>query len=710
MRLTLRTLLAYLDDTLPPAEIKEIGLKVAESDAAQELIARIKQVTRRRRLTTPPATGPDARFDPNTIAEYLDNLLSPEQVAEVEKTCLESDVHLAEIAACHQILTLVLGEPALVPPTARQRMYGLVRGREAVPGRRAAVTTANGAGDPLLGDTDDNLLGLPQHSASWLRWALPLAALVLLGVLAVIGWNSLSTAVPTKTVAQKADNGNPDPGKAAPVDPGENKGDGNKADPSKADPPKKEPDPIKKDQEQPKQEADPVKPAPVELVAGKYPLPSEERREIGRYVLQAGPTPSLLLTEPDGKPGWQRVQPDGMVGTRQRLLALPGYHGVIRTTGGVQLRLAGNVPEFVPLPLLESAVVVYAPRQPVDLEFTLDRGRVLVANEKMTGPANVRVRFHREVIGKQVNEEVWDLTLDEGGEVGLELAGRHTSQTPFGSGLSPLAELNLVVLKGTARVKVGYQTFTMQGPPGPGLLTWNNVDKGVQGPVHLKEVPVLWAKSLPRNELADRTKRAIDELFKGFANEKVPVEVTLQQALKSEDSAQRVLAILCMGAIDDLSALIDALGDEDGQHSDVRLVAIHALRHWLGRNDEQQDKLYDSIRNKGALLDKKYSRDEAETVMTLLHGFTDQQRGEPETYESLIANLRHNKIGIRELAYWHLIRMVPQGRAIPYDPAGTTDQRQFTFEQWKKLVPEGKLPPTGQATPAAGGKGTPMPK
>src|SRR5438477_23374 len=144
MRLTLRTLLAYLDDTLEPTEIKQIGQKVAESDAAQELIARIKQVTRKRRLTTPPLTGPGAKFDPNLIAEYLDNELDGEQVAEIEKVCLESDVHLAEIAACHQILTLVLGEPALVPPTARERMYGLVKGREAIPFRKAAKDKPGG--------------------------------------------------------------------------------------------------------------------------------------------------------------------------------------------------------------------------------------------------------------------------------------------------------------------------------------------------------------------------------------------------------------------------------------------------------------------------------------------------------------------------------------------------------------------------------------
>src|SRR5438105_7760798 len=170
MRLTLRTLLAYLDDTLEPSEIKQIGQKVAESDAAQELIARLKQVTRRRRLTTPPDTANGEPFDPNTVAAYLDNELPSEQVAELEKLCLESDVHLAEVAACHQILTLVLGEPALVPPTARERMYGLVKGREAIPFRKARLREGAGEGEPAERLTDDPLLpGLPA-SRGWLLW------------------------------------------------------------------------------------------------------------------------------------------------------------------------------------------------------------------------------------------------------------------------------------------------------------------------------------------------------------------------------------------------------------------------------------------------------------------------------------------------------------------------------------------------------------
>ena len=88
MRLTLRTLLAYLDDTLDPSQTKAIGQQVSESAVAQELIARIKEVVRKRRLATPPVSGPDAKLDANTIAEFIDNVLPPDRQTEVEELCL----------------------------------------------------------------------------------------------------------------------------------------------------------------------------------------------------------------------------------------------------------------------------------------------------------------------------------------------------------------------------------------------------------------------------------------------------------------------------------------------------------------------------------------------------------------------------------------------------------------------------------------------
>ena len=153
MRLTLRTLLAWLDDTLSPAEVREIGKQVAESPFAQELKDRIHLVSRQRRLTIPPSDGPKAT-DPNLVAAYLDNELAPEHVADFEKLCLTSDVNLAEVASVHQILSLI-GQKAKVPSEARHRMYNLVKGRETVavelpPGPEAHRARAlDGAGRAL---------------------------------------------------------------------------------------------------------------------------------------------------------------------------------------------------------------------------------------------------------------------------------------------------------------------------------------------------------------------------------------------------------------------------------------------------------------------------------------------------------------------------------------------------------------------------------
>ncbi|RMG41001.1 MAG: hypothetical protein D6725_02265 [Planctomycetota bacterium] len=156
MRLTLRTLLAYLDDVLEAEQAKELGAKIQQTPFAQSLISRIRDVLRRRRLMAPDVSGPGGGLDPNAIAEYLDNTLSPDEVADVEKVCLESDVHLAEVAACHQILAAVLGEPVEVSRTTRERMYALVA--EPPGGTKAADGTPEAAetpGEGAVGRTDD---------------------------------------------------------------------------------------------------------------------------------------------------------------------------------------------------------------------------------------------------------------------------------------------------------------------------------------------------------------------------------------------------------------------------------------------------------------------------------------------------------------------------------------------------------------------------
>jgi hypothetical protein len=128
MRLTLRTLLAYLDNMLPDEDSKAIGEKLETSEMGSALVHRIRSSTRKMRLSAPAVDGRGIGSDVNTVAEYLDNTLAAERITDFERVCLESDVHLAEVAACHQILTLVLAQPADVSEELRQRMYLLAKG------------------------------------------------------------------------------------------------------------------------------------------------------------------------------------------------------------------------------------------------------------------------------------------------------------------------------------------------------------------------------------------------------------------------------------------------------------------------------------------------------------------------------------------------------------------------------------------------------
>ncbi|MFM7072866.1 MAG: hypothetical protein ACKO38_13845 [Planctomycetota bacterium] len=126
MRLTLRTLLAYMDDLLEPQDAIQMGKRIEENKVATELVHRIRTRMRLLRLGAPKVDGKGLGADANTVAEYLDNSLAAERVPDFEKMCLESDMHLAEAASCHQILAAVLDKPAVVDPALRLRVYNLI--------------------------------------------------------------------------------------------------------------------------------------------------------------------------------------------------------------------------------------------------------------------------------------------------------------------------------------------------------------------------------------------------------------------------------------------------------------------------------------------------------------------------------------------------------------------------------------------------------
>ncbi|MDR3111423.1 MAG: hypothetical protein LBU65_17265 [Planctomycetaceae bacterium] len=124
MRLSLRTLLAFEDNIFDADYRRELQRRIPNQEDAARSLQRIRNCLHAPQLGVPGVgDGGGEELDPNYVAEYLDHQLTSIEVDKFEAACLRSDVYLAEVASCHQILTNVLGEPARASRHCRSRCY-----------------------------------------------------------------------------------------------------------------------------------------------------------------------------------------------------------------------------------------------------------------------------------------------------------------------------------------------------------------------------------------------------------------------------------------------------------------------------------------------------------------------------------------------------------------------------------------------------------
>ena len=93
MRLTLRTLLAYLDGLLEPQQSDELAAKINDSEFATDLVYRTLTASRNPAVISPKLDGRGVGADPNSVAQYLDNTLEESRIHEFERICLDSDMY-----------------------------------------------------------------------------------------------------------------------------------------------------------------------------------------------------------------------------------------------------------------------------------------------------------------------------------------------------------------------------------------------------------------------------------------------------------------------------------------------------------------------------------------------------------------------------------------------------------------------------------------
>lgn len=416
------------------------------------------------------------------------------------------------------------------------------------------------------------------------------------------------------------------------------------------------------------------RPAAAKVEAG------DERGGAGKSV---SPTATILRRKgPIGEP-WQVVRQNDAVHAGELLLGLPGAV-LDSANGAVRLSMRSDLSGVSPFPVVENAVVLHDDKG-VDLSFTLDRGRVDVVNRKKAGAAVVRVR---------VRKDTWDLVLSEpGAAIALELYGRWAAGVPFtaepGPKDVPTADLVFLVLHGDVSLKHGPHEFLLKPPPGPALIEWDSVTGLDDSPQRLEKLPA-WATAAADDTPLARTKKEMLEKFRQQVATR-PIGDVLDELLQSDDEQKRRLAVLAMGATDDLKGLGKAL--REAKHADVWENGILALRHWIGRGPGQDQLLYNAMIASG-----NFTPVHTETILQLLHGYGEDDLARPETYHMLINYLDHDKLAIRGLAYWHLSRLVPLGRKCGYNPLDDKAARAPAIQNWKKLIPAGQVPARPKAS------------
>lgn len=180
MRLTLRTVLAWIDGVMSDEEAAAFGRKVEGSTVAKTIVDRIRSLIEHPGIDAPRIDGRGLGADANTVAEYLTNGLPAESVAAFERVCLESDAHLAEVAASHRLLAEARDDDMILmppDPATRARLLEVIRSastREPVPSVQPAARA------PVV---------VPPPRGSRSIWTAVSAVLVLALLLGLLVWN-----------------------------------------------------------------------------------------------------------------------------------------------------------------------------------------------------------------------------------------------------------------------------------------------------------------------------------------------------------------------------------------------------------------------------------------------------------------------------------------------------------------------------------------
>lgn len=694
-------MLAQMNGLLEAGDAADIAKKIEESPFAKALVQRIHDVSRRIRLAAPPLNERGPNLDPNTVAEYLDHVLADDRVPDFENVCLKSDMHLAEVACCHQILALVLGHPAEVDQQSRRRMYQLpdvLAAREAAEGKaelpddlakspHAAESVPVAAGDPS-GPSPATVAALPGRDSkrSLLRWAVA-TAIVACGLVALawstgqfdpdkplgrLVWAPSETAVPpskepaTDTpvepspksedviqppAADTEERITSPPDEPAPMPPDKSSENGSAAPPAPLPP---------STDESPKAPGEPktAEPAPTTPSISDNatmpptddsPAPAVPRVESMPPVARMVSDTQVLLRYAPEDDGWRRLPGKAVLMAKQVLLALPTYRPEIAMNSGVTVRLMG--PTRV---ALRSSVG----EEPLGID--IDFGRVLLIPAAKPGT--------QIVVGFAGGRVASTLTFAQPESVAAieVLPVRHPGSDPEQPPTSWAVSLY-----------AGSGELTLESPSRPivRMSAGNKASLGTAGwAVSAAEMP-RWLTSEPLPLLDEQASRLMEQAMTADR----PALQSLLEMSEHRRREVRWLAARCLVFFGHVDRLCAALNDPEAKNEWADAAGK------LAEAVAVDPKIAAAVRT---TLQRQYGAAGGAELYRMLWGYTEADFANGEAAK-LVAALDSESLAHRVLAFQVLKDMT--GLILSYRPDMPANQRKAAIQRWKEKLDAGEL-------------------
>jgi hypothetical protein len=697
MRLTLRTMLAYMDGILEPEDAEDIAKKIQESEYATKLMHRARDVVRRLRLSAPSLTDRGPGLDPNTVAEYLDNTLSDDRVPDFEKVCLDSDIHLAEVASCHQILTLVLGEPAEIDPAARQRMYNLPQALAA----QAVPAAPLPAPMPMKSDGEPRFAAQPRprhrpevpdylrKSGGRLRY-LPLAValllMVIVGALAAAGVGPFASGtflgdhVDRLLARGPVEDESPSPAKGPverPLKTGAAEEPG-KEEPAKLTqpdltPPKKTDDGSAEEPPLPTEKTGKTvepkgkeveEPAPEPGLLPEKPGVGPEKKLAPEPEVKVPPRPVgifttekqvLLRSDPAGNDWIRLAAPQGIVSSGDRLLALPTYQPVIALTAGVNVQLAAG-----------SDIELLPPLGPGDgiPGVKLLRGRLVI---RSVGKAGVKLVL-------EVNGRSGIVTFDDAVASGAVETIRVRAPGTDPETAPGAVVTNLYAQKGALSWSEGADRQPI-AVAAPARLTLGQ--QPVRTALTAEQLPS-WITGEP---LGSWDQLASPELEKSLAID-APVMKNLREMTSHRRKEVSWLVIRSLGTLGQFGHMVAMLNSEDKDRKQFWIDCADQLQEAVNRDTETAAAVH-------KLFDKDFGP-AAPDLYRMLWGYTEKDLRGGQA-KLLVDYLDHRVLAYRVLGFWALQRLTG-GWKLTYAPDLLPENKRVAaVNVWRKRLESGEF-------------------